>query len=157
MIFIECYADEALIRSFGVTSKMIKHAFSKGEVCNMLRKTTCAVGLVDEDPNAGKSAYEKLMLQCIIHEDAKIILCEDKKSGNKLALVRPRLEEFILRIAKENKIVMESYSLSSLPKRLHDDLMFRRNKKKFEDLNILLSDLLKKEEALIKLKEFLTK
>ena len=155
MIYLECYADEALVKCFGATSKMIKHAFSKGEVCNMLRKATNSVGVVDEDPYAGKSSYEKFMLHHIIHEDYKIILCEDKKSGNKLALIRPRLEELIIKTAKENKINIEDYSLSSTPKRLHDELTFRRNQQKFKDLNRLLSDLLKREKALIELKKFI--
>ena len=155
MIYLECYADEALLKSFGATSKMIKHAFSKGEVCNMLRKATNSVGVVDEDPNAGKSSYEKFMLQRMVYEDAKIILCEDKKSGNKLAIVRPRLEDLIIKIAKDNKIEIESYSLSPLPKRLHDELTFRKNRQKFKDLNRLLSDLLMKEKALIELRKFI--
>jgi hypothetical protein len=55
MIYLECYADEALVRAFGATSKMVKHAFSKGEVCNMLKKASNSVGIIDEDPNSGKT------------------------------------------------------------------------------------------------------
>ena len=158
MIYLECYADEALVKSFGITSKKIKHAFSKGEVCNMLRKTNDNIGIVDEDPNAGKSSYEKQMLQRIIYEDEKLIFCEDTNSGNRLILIRPRLEEFILRIAMENRFSLESYRLSSAPKRLHDELMFRRNQQKFGELNKLLTDLLsKKDKTLVKLREFITK
>ena len=158
MIYLECYADEALVKSFGIPSKRIKHAFSKGEVCNMLRKANDAVGIVDEDPTAGKSMYEKQMLQYIVHEDDKLIFCEDSKSCNRLILIRPRLEEFILRIVKENGFNMESYRLSSVPKRLHDELTFRKNQQKFVDLSKLLNDLLgRKDKTIIKLKEFITK
>lgn len=160
MIYLECYADETLIRSLGVTSKNIKHAFSKGEVCNMLRKADNAIGIVDEDPDAGKARYEKQMLQPerIVYEDEKLIFCEEKSSGNKLILIRPRLENFILRIANENNISMDSYRLSSIPKRLHDEMMFRKNQQKFSDLNKLLVDLLAgKDKTLNRLKEFITK
>ncbi len=156
MIYLECFADEALVKSFGATSKMIKHAFSKGEVCNMLDKTTGAIGIVDEDPQSGKPSYEKEMRNHKIHEDAKVIICEHRGSGNKLILIRPRLEEFIIRISKEHRVDMESYKLSSDPDKLHDELSFRKNQYKFNGFRNLLFDLLKIDPTLISLKKYIS-
>lgn len=155
MIYLECYADEALVRSFGATSRMVKHAFSKGEVCNMLRKASNAVGIIDEDPHSGKPSYEKSMLGNKVYEDARVILCQEKGSGNKLVIIRPALEEFIIKLSRDYKIDIGSYKLASDPERLHDELSFKKNQQKFKDFDRLLSDLLKKDKTMADLKRFI--
>jgi Txe/YoeB family toxin of Txe-Axe toxin-antitoxin module len=157
MIYLECYADEAFVKTLGIGSKEIKHAFNKGEVCNMLRKVTGSVGLVDEDPFSGKPSYERHMLGFKVFEDEKIILCEDKKTNNKLVIIRPTLEGFVIKIAKENEIdITQKYKrLSANRKGLHDDLTFKRNKQKFEDFSMLILELLVKDKTLLRLKNFI--
>jgi hypothetical protein len=48
-----------------------------------------------------------------------------------------------------------TYRLSSDPKRLHDELSFKRNQQKFKDFNRLLLDLLKKQGTMADLKNFI--
>ena len=50
MIYVECYADETLVKVLGIPGKEIVHAGGKGNICNKLSKTNCSKGLIDEDP-----------------------------------------------------------------------------------------------------------
>jgi hypothetical protein len=117
MIYLECNADEALIQACGVPKKKIKHVFSKGNVCRHLQKNKNAIGIVDEDPESAQPGYlEKLRLQSHEHN---IKLFYEKKSGNVLIVLCPRLEEWILKAAKEAKIQAKDFGLPDHANGLH--------------------------------------
>lgn len=153
MIYLECYADEALVKSFGVTSKMIKHAFNKGEVCNLLSKSSNSIGIVDEDPNSGKPQYERRMLLNVVHESSLLKLCYDEKTGNKLIVLRPRLENFILQIAKENNI--SSGKIPKEAKKLYEFLTHKRSLQKFEVFKDFIQQLAKEDKTLLQFVNFI--
>ncbi len=155
MIFLECYADEAMVKAFGVTSRNVKHAFSKGEVCNLLRKSTKSIGIVDEDPFSGKPSYEKLMLNSKIFENDRVIFCYEKSSKNKLIIIRPKLEDFIIRLANDNGVDLISYRLSNKPKTLHEELAFKRNYQKLSSLKEVFDLLLASEKLIKEIKNFI--
>ena len=153
MIYLECYADEALVKSFGVTSKMIKHAFNKGEVCNLLSKSSNNIGIVDEDPNSGKSKYERQMLTKIVFENQLLKVCEDKSTNNKLIVLRPRLEDFIIRIARESNLLNERIPMEA--SKLYEFLTQRRSVQKFELFKDFIQQLSKGNETMIKFINFI--
>jgi hypothetical protein len=153
MIYLECYGDEALVRALGAKSKQVKHAFSKGEVCNMLRKVSNSIGIVDEDPNSGKPLYEKYMLGRIVFENPFLILCLDTESQNKLVIIRPRLEKFIIQLAKNSDTHMDQ--IPNDARRLYEYLTMRRNTQKFGFFRDFISEILKKNETMRKLEDFL--
>lgn len=153
MIYLECYADEALVKSFGVTSKMIKHAFNKGEVCNLLRKSSNDIGIVDEDPNSGKPQYEKHMLTNVVFENQLLKLCFDKTTKNKLIVLRPRLENFIIRIAKENNMLSAKIPMEA--DKLYEFLTHRRSVQKFESFKDFIQQLSKEDKTLIQFVNFI--
>ncbi|MFZ6010524.1 MAG: hypothetical protein ACOYXT_09265 [Bacteroidota bacterium] len=155
MIILECYADEHLVRALGATSKGIKHAFSKGEVCNLLRKSVDTVGIIDEDPGAGKPEYERRLLNNRILENDKIIVCEDRKLRNRLILIRPKLENFVIKLAEENKIEVSDFNLSPDPGKLHDELAFKRNLQKLNSFEKLIAELERVEDTIPSIKKFI--
>jgi len=49
MIYVECNADEALVRAL-VPRQRVKHKANKGDVVNAVRKSEGSTGVIDEDP-----------------------------------------------------------------------------------------------------------
>lgn len=93
-VFVECNPDEILAVSLGVRKKILTHSNDKGRVCNSLEKKVDSVGMIDEDPESSQPTYiSKLKF---VEEHFKVKVLYDKKSNNKLIIIRPRLEEWIL-------------------------------------------------------------
>lgn len=130
MIFFECYADEALLRFVGFSSRELKggHSFGRSNVCLKLKKTGRSVGLIDEDPNATQDAYLKqLYLLRPNYVDSYLIHIVDEALENRLLILRPNLEGFIVKIARERKIDLKDFNLSDNVRELHDWLRLQNN------------------------------
>ncbi|MBN2493792.1 MAG: hypothetical protein JXR96_04290 [Deltaproteobacteria bacterium] len=120
MIFVECYADTALVHFLGHESETIKHLGGKGRVVGNAWKYEGTVGLVDQDPGSNQprrmkefSTKEKMgSLQLKVHPSRKSVL----------VVVPPRLEEWFLRAAKEAKVDIREFGLSDNAKDLHAEL-----------------------------------
>ena len=120
-IFVEGHPDLTLVRSMGFTRKNSKALGPKGEVINHVRKQTDGVALVDEDPQETPSAY----LQKLKKEELGISFLRftDVKKNNKIIALRPRLEEWIIRICTDSDISLPiDFGLPDTPKELHDVL-----------------------------------
>lgn len=154
MIYLECYADEAFIKAFGVSSKSIKHAFSKGDVCNLLRKSENSVGIVDEDPLSGKPHYEKQMLTNVVFQSSRLTICADNRTRNSLVIIRPRIEEFFLGLVKDHGIKIEP-KLSLNISALREELGFKRRTQKFEFFTNIFSQIIDKDKSLREVKTIL--
>ncbi|MCX9012063.1 MAG: hypothetical protein OIN66_13195 [Candidatus Methanoperedens sp.] len=127
MIYLECYTDKALVMALGIHKKEIYHSGSKGNVCRNLAKNSRARGLVDEDPSSAQPGYiGKLRLLSLEHE---IKLMHDEKSRNYLIVLCPRLEDWVLKAAKEVKVDVEDYGLPDDAEELHR--IININPKKF--------------------------
>jgi len=118
MIYLECDPDKALVKALGMPNKEIKHAYSKGNVCNKLAKSSHSKGMVDEDPASPQPNYiGKLKLHFHQHD---IKLLHDDKAQNRLIVLCPRLEEWILKAAREAKVNTQDYGLPNEAHRLHE-------------------------------------
>lgn len=117
MIFLECNADKTLLTSLGIQSQEICHVFSKGNVCNRLRKTKNCLGLVDEDPGSGQPQYMGT-LTLVSHNNAVKLLSEENNQ-NKLVVLCPRLEDWIVEAAKQAEVDLASYHLPENGNGLH--------------------------------------
>ncbi len=127
MTYFECYADESLLRFLGHPSNELSggHSHGRSRVCAKLSKVNGAFGLVDEDPGAARDPYlTYLYTQPALHQDVNLILFEHKKAQNRLLVLRPTLEHFIVNVAAESNLDLESerYRLSMRADRLHDML-----------------------------------
>lgn len=117
MIYLECDPDKALISTLGIPSKDIKHANSKGNVCNHLAKNKNVKGLVDEDPLSSQPNYlKRLKLHSFEHS---IRVLYDEKASNHLIVLCPVLEEWILKAAKEAGVEVGDYGLPNETRQLH--------------------------------------
>jgi len=132
MTFFECYADEILLRVIGFSKKNIEHSFGRSRVCTKLSNTRNAIGFIDEDPHAAREPYLRyLFTNRPEFEDDYLIYFHDKELANRLFIVRPDLENWALKIARDQKIDLTEYGLSNNVKELKE-LMLLRNRKKLE-------------------------
>jgi hypothetical protein len=149
MIYLECDSDKAFVRALGILKKEIVCADGKGNVCNNLEKNMYSVGLVDEDPLSAKPNYmDKLRIQL---NENNIKLFFDEKNKNFLIVLYPRLEEWILEVAKNAGIDPTKYSLPDNVKQFRRQLNVRLDKKFGE----FVQDLKDKSQVVRKLEEFL--
>lgn len=154
MTYFECYADEVVLRAVGFSSKDLEHSFGRSKVCHKLSKDANSIGFVDEDPNKAQDPYMRYLFTLPpIYRDEHLLCFTDIKSKNKLLVVRPNLEGWIIKLVTERKIDLKrDYGLPKDWKELHDVLMLNRNIRKREIFKNLVEELLN-HSSMIKLKE----
>ena len=118
-IAVECYPDEAVLRALGVPRKRLLHEARKGEVFRWLRKTPGSIGMVDEDPDSAQPR-DLVNYQQVQAGEGLVLLVRQGNSGQKLIVVRPRLEEWLIQRAKVCGIDPKHYHLPGTAKELHD-------------------------------------
>jgi hypothetical protein len=145
VIIVECYRDQALVYRMGFIPDEVRHAHNKSRVLATLEEIQKAIGVVDEDPWAGRSKYLK-------DYDAKenvgnIKLLIRRGETEKMVIqISPRLEDWLYKVAKRNRISPENFGLPDTPGELHsaspqrDKGSFRRfliavNRSKDEEIN----------------------
>ena len=150
-VIVECKPDEKLIKILGVARNRVAHQPNKGEVCNYLFKSDNYIALIDEDPNSSQPKHlQKFVLVEEKHDINKLIYKAENKT---IFILKPRLEEWILKRCNLTGIKPESHYLNSNNKRLKDEI-----NNKLHHFETLLSDLLNKEdEGLLYLKDQLNK
>jgi hypothetical protein len=149
MIYLECDPDKALVQTLGLSVKKIKHVYSKGNVCNRLAKSSHSQGIVDEDPLSAQPSYiGKLKLQSHEHQ---IKILYDEKAQNRLIVLCPRLEEWVLRAAQDAGVNIQDYGLPNNANQLHHTINTRLESLKNLIKNIKdKSKMLKALESLLK-------
>jgi hypothetical protein len=150
MIYLECEPDKALVKALGIPRKEIKHMFSKGNVCNRLEKTKNSKGLVDEDPLSPQPSYIGKLKSLSGGHGIKLLL--DEKNQNYLIVLCPRLEDWVLNVAKEANIDVLKHGLPNDPNKLHEALNIKLDK--FKDL---IDKIKQKSEMLKTLEGFIKK
>jgi len=138
MIYVECYADLALVKSLtNLPRKEIAHEFKgKGGICGRLREKPHRLGVVDEDPSKTQPRYikETKLVQDFPAHGIRVL--HHSSSNNYLIVLCPYLEVWILAAANEATIDVGEYSLPKDAKKLRETIKF--DSRKFEKL---LSDL----------------
>jgi hypothetical protein len=150
VLYVECYPDETLAIVLGIHRKEIIHAHSKGNVCKKLEKKKNSKGMVDEDPGSSQPSYiRRLEIEEQKH-DLKLLF--DPKTGNYLIIICPKLEEWIIRTAREAGVNLRNLGLPDDPDNLHK--IINSNLDRFE---MLISELQGNSKRLETLKSFLFK
>ena len=117
-VLVECYPDAAVLRCLGVTKRQLRHERCKGEVVKRVLKLDCAVGVIDEDPDSAQP--RDLANYAEVQADGGLRLLVRRGSAERrLIVVCPRLEDWLIRRAKESGIRLQDYDLPSDPHRLH--------------------------------------
>lgn len=117
-IVVECNPDEALLKVLGYSNKMIIHQPSRGQVVNYLERNPTAIGIVDDDPGSAKPNYFKKFKK-ETDEKFGVESYAIDKLGTRLIIIKPRLEEWIIKHAQESKIDLTKHSMPSSGNELH--------------------------------------
>ena len=105
-----------------------------------------AIGIIDEDPGSSQPSHlKKFRLKQDLSEHGLAML-EENDSGKKLVIIKPRLEEWLLRAGKESAISFKEYNLPETGKDLHK--VINTN---LERLKLVLKELL--EERCVRLQK----
>jgi len=135
-----------------ITRREITHEFKgKGEICNRLRKQTNCKGLLDEDPYSGQPRYlkEARLEDDLTEHDIKVL--HHGQTNNRLIVICPRLEEWILGAAREAGVDVRKYGLPNNAGQLHKEINIVLDK--FEKLLADLKDLSNRLKTLKRLLE----
>jgi hypothetical protein len=148
-LFLECKPDEVLARVAGVPSHAIVHSPGKGSVSKLLGKHSGVIGMVDEDFGSAEPRTLKQYVQLSDAHDLRLKI--EKGSKNRLVIICPKLEDWLIRTAKTASVKMTRFNLSENPRDLHADINTR-----LPNLERLLQELLElKSPRLLHLKSLL--
>jgi len=117
-IAVECYPDEAVLHALGVPRKQLLHEARKGEVFNWLKRNAGALGMVDEDPDSAQPQDLSNYQQAETAEGL-CLLIRRGSSGQRLIVVRPRLEDWLIARARVSGVDPGSYHLPGTARELH--------------------------------------
>ncbi len=120
-------------------------------VKNYHKKYRDSIGLVDHDPGSAQPRYIKeLLAQGKSKRIDDITILYDPRRNNYIIILHPRLEEWIIKVAKQSGIKLSKYNLPSDGNKLHREINARlHNFEKF------LGELIKKSGELNLLREIL--
>jgi hypothetical protein len=150
MIYLECYTDKALVRALGIHKKEIYHSGNKGNVCKNLSRNRNSIGLVDEDPFSTQPGYIGRLKVKSHRYDIKVLY--DGNTQNHLIVLCPRLEDWILKSAKEAGVNVDDHSLPNEADELHKIINI-----KTEKFILLVEHIKKKKGKMLKTLERLLK
>lgn len=110
-MLVECNADEALAQAVGVPRRWIEHSPGRGRVCKRLELLAGVTAMVDDDPGVSKPVY----FNCLIESkwDQGIRLFVDKGRNNRVVILTPRLEDWLVQSAKASGIKMTECGFGS--------------------------------------------
>ncbi|MHB2026204.1 MAG: hypothetical protein ACYCPQ_06155 [Elusimicrobiota bacterium] len=118
MIFVECNADVALVESLGINRWEREHAYDKGRVCKKVEKSSGGVGLVDEDPGSASPGYMAKLKLILKQHDIRVL--KDEHSQNRVIVLCPELEGWLLETAKQSSVnIDEECGLPAVSSELH--------------------------------------
>lgn len=117
MLYVECYADEVLVRTLGVPRREVRHEHGKGNITNRLRTVATGKGMIDEDPSGFQPAelrnYRK------VQQNGSLVLMEHTAShSNQLVIICPNLEEWLYERASASGVSPAQYRLPATPQQL---------------------------------------
>lgn len=134
MIYVECKPDEALVRHVtGLPRRQVVHELKgKYEVCKRVSAQADSKALIDEDPGSFPPPYLARMTLSDDSPELGLKVYRDTRKGNKVVVLCPKLEDWILDAARAAGIDVRDYSLPSRPREPHG--VVNANLQKFEGL-----------------------
>jgi len=118
-VLVECNADEIVLRNIGVLKKQLFHFGGKDKLINRLRNLPGAVGVVDEDPASIQHPDLKASYRQAESAEGLRLLARQGSGGQRLVMICPKLEDWLIERAKSSGIRPEDYGLPSDPDHLH--------------------------------------
>ncbi len=115
-IHVECLPDEIIVRCLGKSAKMITHHTGKSRIMSRLKATQNAIALTDEDPLSAKHPHERTLQVLDSRFGLKVL---KDNSLNKVVLICPRLEEWLIKACVDTKIDITNFGLPNSGNELH--------------------------------------
>lgn len=117
-IYVECKPDAALLRTLGFPEKSVQHraVSGKGEVVKHLERHQDVTVLIEEDPLSGQPGVLKGLLT---EELEQYRLKVARKGRNKVVIICPNLEDWLLWLAGQAGVDPEEYGLPRNARGLH--------------------------------------
>jgi hypothetical protein len=121
MIFlVEDAPHKSLLCSLGIPRKHIGTMGSKGNVIKNLRDHPRGVGMIDEDPDSIQMQCRELANYQVADEGEGLqLLARQGTGGQRLIVLRPRIEEWLMQRAGLCGIDPRQYYLPSTARALH--------------------------------------
>ena len=110
-LFVECKPDEALASALGVSPRGLEHAGNRAGVCAQVSRRSGATGLVDEDPGTAPLPYMKTLAEQSAEHGIRVL--SDPQRNNRLVVICPRLEEWLVQSAKSSGLKMTDFGFES--------------------------------------------
>lgn len=144
MILVECDRHFVLVKSL-TRGKEVEHSFNKSEACKKMQERKNCTGMLDEDPGSAQHPYINKLRQSALKQEIPehdLKLLPDKKNNNRIILLCPRSQEWILKTVQLVNIEIGKYYLPEKPSRLHDALTFghQRNMDNYKKLLVDLTE-----------------
>jgi len=131
MHIVECNSDVALVTELAsISKKKILHAHGKHRVLRrLIYKNTDSIGMIDKDPWATqpKKYLQKFSRTWFSRIHKLELLCYPHRN-NRLIVLHPRLEEWVLAAAGRVGINVRRYNLPSNPDHLHEIINLKLNR-----------------------------
>jgi len=118
-VLVECYPDAALLRALGVPRKQLLHFGGKYELVKKLKERAHDLGMIDEDPGKGQPPQDMGSYRQTDSAEGLHLLTRQGSGGQRLVIVCPKLEDWLIDRAKSSGIRPEDYGLPSDPDHLH--------------------------------------
>ncbi len=158
MLIVECHKDKALVHRIGFPGYQVRHAYNKSGVLWRVEQGQKAVGIIDEDPFAGRSRYLKEYDERNATGKIKLLIRRDddgKRVIRRAIQISPRLEDWLYEVAKRNRISPETFNLPVAPEELHNlSLKIDKNFQNYREFLIALNKA--KDDEINTLKEWIT-
>ena len=154
MIYVECRPDELLVRQVtNLPRRQVVHEIKgNGEVCNRLMRNRDLVAMVDEDPEATQPRYMTRLSLGRERAELGLKLYLDRSLNNRIVVLCPKLEDWLLRAAADSSLSMNTYGLPDRANPLHSEINLDERK-----IQRLLADLHRaKSPRLLELRRLLT-
>ena len=156
MLYVECKPDQVLAQKLTrLPQREIVHALKgRPEVLRFIAEQSNSIAMIDEDPD---SRQPTIFGQMIRNEDStsrRLMVYFDRRRNNRVVVICPKLEDWILRAAQDARIRVNTspYSLPGTPNSLHK--IINNRLAQFESL--VDSLLAAQSPRILKLQELLT-
>jgi hypothetical protein len=148
-LFLECRPDETLAVALGVPKRSVVHSHGKGRVSKYLKMNSDVTGMVDEDFGSAEPTTLSKFVEMSAKHDVRLKL--DKSVGNRLIVICPRLEPWLIKTAKAAEVKMDEFNLSDNLQALDSMINYR-----LPNVERLLAKLLERQSPrLLRLQELL--
>jgi hypothetical protein len=142
-LFVECKPDETLALALGVSKGDLIHAGNRAGVCAQVSRRNGTTGMVDEDPDTAPQRYMKSLDENPVEHEIRVLY--DSQRQNRLVVICPRLEDWLVQAAKSSGLKMTDFGFESdNGRQLHREINHR-----LENLDRLVNKLLSAQNSRI--------